>query len=90
MQNGATRNQLNGWLDGRGEPDSEMMKIVAKRSGVNTAWLLGETNICTPIEKLVDHHTDNSLQDLPPETLERLEEFKELIRLKYAKKPAYR
>jgi hypothetical protein len=63
-----------------------MMKIVAKRS--QYGWLLGETNIRTFIEKLVDHPTNNSLQDLPPEALERLEELKEFIRLKYAKKPA--
>lgn len=62
--------------------DSEMMEIVAKRAGFNTAWLLGETNIRTPIEKLVDRHTDNSLKDLLLEALERLEEFKELIRLR--------
>jgi hypothetical protein len=66
--------------------DSEMMKIVAKRS--QYGWLLGETNIRTFIEKLVDHPTNNSLQDLLPEALERLEEFKEVIRLKYAQKPA--
>jgi transcriptional regulator with XRE-family HTH domain len=42
---GATRNQLTGWLDGRGEPDTEMLKNIAKVSGVSVAWLIGDSNL---------------------------------------------
>jgi transcriptional regulator with XRE-family HTH domain len=44
---GATRNQLTGWLDGRGEPGIEMLKNIAKASGVSVGWLVGETDLRT-------------------------------------------
>jgi transcriptional regulator with XRE-family HTH domain len=44
---GATRNQLNGWLVGRGEPDIEMLKNIAKVSGVSVDWLVGEIDLRT-------------------------------------------
>ena len=47
---GATRNQLKGWLDGRGEPGSEMLKTIAKVSGVTVAWLVGESDLRTQPE----------------------------------------
>ena len=42
---GATRSQLKGWLDGRGEPDTEMLKNIAKVCGVSVSWLVGETDL---------------------------------------------
>jgi transcriptional regulator with XRE-family HTH domain len=44
----ATRNQFTGWLDGRGEPDTEALKIIASVNNVSTSWLLGETDIRLP------------------------------------------
>ena len=41
----ATRNQLTGWLDGRGEPNTETLKAIAKISGVSVAWLVGDSDI---------------------------------------------
>jgi transcriptional regulator with XRE-family HTH domain len=45
---GATRSQLQGWLIGAGEPDSEMMKTIATRSGVSVDWLIGLTDLRKP------------------------------------------
>nr|WP_092074440.1 helix-turn-helix transcriptional regulator [Dendrosporobacter quercicolus]NSL49688.1 helix-turn-helix transcriptional regulator [Dendrosporobacter quercicolus DSM 1736]SDM95179.1 Helix-turn-helix [Dendrosporobacter quercicolus] len=83
---GATRNQLKGWLDGRGEPSSEMMKLIAKMQGVSVSWLVGETNIrnftndpsANPIDLKIDH--------LPPEAIQNIKEYIELMRLKYRQK----
>lgn len=41
---GATRSQLNGWLDKGSEPDIAMLIKIAKRSGVSVSWLVGETD----------------------------------------------
>lgn len=40
---GVTRSQMNGWLDGTGRPDMHLLKSVAKNSGVETSWLIGES-----------------------------------------------
>jgi len=41
---GATRSQLRGWLSGAGEPDTEMLKIIAKVNQVSIDWLTGMTD----------------------------------------------
>lgn len=40
----ATRNQLRGWLSGTGEPDTEMLKIIAINCKVSIDWLTGFTD----------------------------------------------
>lgn len=42
---GASRSQLQGWLVGAGEPDSELMKIIAEKSNVSVSWLTGESDV---------------------------------------------
>ena len=84
----ATRNQLKGWLDGRGEPSTEMMKAIAKVHNVSVSWLVGETNIRKAIKESTPcQQINDKISDLPEEALRNIEEYIELIRLKY-KKPA--
>lgn len=83
---GATRNQLKGWISGAGEPKTKMLKAIAIKCEVSTSWLVGETDIRTPIKTIAAHRTDDPMDDLPPEALEKVEEFKELMRMKYGKK----
>lgn len=85
---GATRNQLKGWLDGRGEPSSEMMKTIAKIHGVSVSWLVGETNIRHFTQNPNAQRNDIQIDDLPPKAIQSIEEFIELIRIKYQRKPA--
>lgn len=47
---GASKFQIFNWRSGRGEPDSEMMKVIAKTFKVNSSWLLGETDVRTPFD----------------------------------------
>jgi len=42
---GATRSQLRGWLSGAGEPDTEMLKIIATKHNVSIDWLTGLTDM---------------------------------------------
>jgi transcriptional regulator with XRE-family HTH domain len=82
---GATRNQLKGWLDGRGEPNSELMKAIAKNHGVSVSWLVGETNIRALPGPAQSQHPNDSFDDLPPEAIRSIKEYIELIRMKYNK-----
>lgn len=86
MSFGATRNQLKGWLSGAGEPKTTMLKAIAASCNVSTSWLVGETNIRTPITTIAAHRTDNLMDDLPPEAEERVLEFIELMKIKHGKK----
>lgn len=83
---GATRNQLKGWLDGRGEPDSELMKKVAKAHGVSVSWLVGESDTKNLVETNVYRRIEDSLSDLPDEAIRSIEEYIELIRIKYSRR----
>lgn len=48
---GASRFQVYNWRSGRGEPDSEMLKVIAKKYRTSVSWLLGETDIRNTIEE---------------------------------------
>lgn len=41
----ATRSQLQGWLSGAGEPDSEMLKTIARTYNISVDWLIGNTDV---------------------------------------------
>ena len=70
-------------LDKR-DPDTSTLKLLADFFNVSTDYLLGRTST---VETIALHRTDDPMDDLPPEAIERIEEFKELMRLKYKKKP---
>ena len=83
----ASKFQVFNWRSGRGEPDIETLKKIARTCNVSIEWITGDTNVRLPISTIAAHRTDDPMSDLPPEALERVEEFKELMRLKYGKKP---
>jgi len=83
---GATRNQVTGWLDGRSEPDIEMLKKIATISDISIEWLTGNSNVRSPITTIAAHRTDNIMDGLPPEAEERVLEFIELMKIKHGKK----
>jgi len=94
---GGSRSQLNGWLAGKGEPGSEMLKRIATTFDVTVDWLVGiqankndgsDTVTGRPNPAtLALHRTDNPEDDLPEEALKQLEDYIGLLRLKYKKKP---
>lgn len=83
---GASTDQVYNWRNGRGEPDSEMMKKIAESCNVSVDWLVGKTTVCTSLMIRANQQTDTFLDDLPPEAEERVREFIELMRLKYSLK----
>lgn len=84
----ASKSQVFHWRNGSGEPDTLTLMTIASACNVSVDWLLGKTNIRTPIEVIAAHRTDDLMNDLPPEAIRSIEEFKELMRIKYSKKPA--
>jgi transcriptional regulator with XRE-family HTH domain len=81
---------ISSWENGNSRPDIDMASKIADFFEVTTDYLLGRTNDpkgAKQIPTIAAHRIDDPMSDLPPEALERVEEFKELMRLKYGKKP---
>lgn len=41
---GVSVGKVNGWLDGTGRPNFEMLKEISAHSGVSILWLIGASN----------------------------------------------
>ena len=82
-----TRGRLNNYEQGTREPDIETLKKLAEYFYVSTDYLLGKTNFRNHTETIALHRVGDPKDDLPQEALDKIEEFKELMRLKYQKKP---
>ena len=65
------------------EPDNATLILLADFFEVTVDYLLGREEKDSTIAA---HRTDNPTDDLPKEALDKIEEFKELMRLKYGKK----
>ncbi len=83
---GASTDQVYNWRNGRGEPDNETMKLIARSRNVSVSWLSGETNIRTPISTIAAHRTDDPASDLPEEARKSLEDFKKFLYEKHGLK----
>ncbi len=77
------KSAVSQWESGR-LPHATIIIELARRFNVTTDWLLGcDTNQITPPVPITAKPPD----DLPPEAIRSIEEYIELMRLKY-KKPA--
>ncbi len=80
---GITTSAYGFYEQSKRQPDSATLIKIADFFDVSIDYLLGRTNIPN-----MDMHPKNELSyDLPQEALDRIEEFKELMKLKYQKKP---
>lgn len=64
---------------GKREPDAEMLQKLADVFGTSVDYLLGRTNIKSPIETIAAHHDG---EEWTEEELEEIERFKEFVRMK--------
>lgn len=76
---GITRPAYTAYESGRRQPDNETLSKLADFFGVSVDYLLGRTNIRTPIETIAAHHDG---EDWTEEELEDIEKFKEFIRMR--------
>lgn len=79
---GLGRNSFTHWSKYGNIPRHETLIKIAAYFGVSTDYLLGKTEERRPVESVAAITDD----DLPPEALKELENYKEFLRLKYGKK----
>lgn len=72
---------ISSWETGASRPDINLACELANFFNVSTDYLLGRTNI----RNLPNTHNGSLPEDLPPEAIRSIEEYKELIRMKYGK-----
>lgn len=79
---------ISSWENGNSRPDIDIATKLADFFDVTTDYLLGRTDDPQghKIITIAAHRTDDPTSDLPPEAEERVQEFIELIRMKYGKK----
>lgn len=78
-----SRSRLSLYEIDKREPDNSTLILLADFFNVTVDYLLGREEKNSTIAA---HRTDNPTDDLPKEALDKIEEFKELMRLKYGKK----
>lgn len=84
---GITRPAYTRYETGEREPDFEMMKKLSNIFGVSTDYLIGNTNFIHEGEIAAAHIKDGlSYDDLTPEAIQQLEEYKQFLIQKYGKK----
>lgn len=82
---GLSQQTISSYEKGIREPDISTLKKLADFFQVSLDYLLGETNIKTPIETLALSRSDGYEDKLPEEAIREIESFKEFIRHKYLK-----
>lgn len=79
------KSTVSQWENGR-LPHATIIVELAQKFNVTTDDLLGVSNNIRTKESIAVYRTNDPMDDLPPEALERIEEFKELMLIKYGKK----
>lgn len=80
---GASTDQVYNWRNGRGEPDSETMKLLATKFNISVDWLVGKSNIKTPVETIAAHRKDDPTDQLPLDAQKSIDDYKKFIFNKY-------
>lgn len=85
---GVSESSIGKYEAGDRTPSPEAIVKLSRFFEVTTDYLLGETNDPkgNKILTIAAHRSDNPMDDLPPEAEERVQEFIELMRIKYGKK----
>ena len=81
-----SRSTIASWESGNRIPELGAIEKLSDFFEVSIDYLLGKTDFRNHAETIALHRTDSPTDDLPQEALDKIEEFKELMRLKYQKK----
>jgi transcriptional regulator with XRE-family HTH domain len=80
------KSTVSQWESGR-LPHATIIAKLAVKFKVSSDYLLGlDDNLQKSSLTIAAHRTDDPTSDLPPEAEERVQEFIELMRMKYGKK----
>ena len=80
---GFSRPTYTAYESGRRKPDQDTLVKIARYLNVSADYLLGLSDIKTPIETIAAHHEG---EDWTEEELEEIERFKEFVKMKRQKK----
>lgn len=80
---GVSRTTYTQYETGKSEPDLATVSKLAEIYETSVDFLLGKTDIPTPIETIAAHHDG---EDWTEEELEEIERFKEFVKMKRQKK----
>jgi transcriptional regulator with XRE-family HTH domain len=84
---GVSQNTLSYWERGEYKPDNAALQKLADFFLVSIDYLLGRTNVRREGEIAAAHLNNGmSYDDLPPEALQQLEEYRQFLIQKYGKK----
>ena len=75
----ASKSQVFHWRNGSGEPDTEQIKNIANTCNVSVDWLVGNSNVRTPISTIAAHRSDDPTDELPEDARKSIEDFKKFI-----------
>lgn len=80
---GVSRTTYTQYETGKSEPDLETVNRLAGFFNVSVDYLLGRTNVKTPIETIAAHHDG---EEWTEEELEDIEQFKEFVKMRREKR----
>lgn len=81
---GVSESAVSQYENSKREPDYKTLSKLADYFGVSTDYLLGRET--TPPGDAFALSSDVDYDDLPPEALEEIKQFKEFVKSKYKKK----
>jgi transcriptional regulator with XRE-family HTH domain len=82
---GVSRTTYTQYETEKSEPDLATVAKLAEIYNTSVDFILGKTDIKTPIETIAAHRSDDPMSELPEEARKSLEEFKQFILKKYSK-----
>lgn len=80
---GFSRPTYTAYESGRRKPDQDTLVKIARYLNVSSDYLLGLSNVRTPIETIAAHHEGDEWTE---EELEDIQNFKDFVRMKREKK----
>lgn len=80
-----SRSRLSLYETDKREPDFDTLSRLSDFFDVTTDYLLGRSDTPNPVQTIAAHRTDSSMDDLPPEAIQSIEDFKKFVRAKYKK-----
>lgn len=83
---GFSKNALNEWRSGVTKSYMSKIDAIADYFSVSTDYLLGRTDNPAPAGEVFALSSDTPYDELPPEALEEIENFKQYVLQKYKKK----
>ena len=85
---GVAQNTLSNWENGNRHPDPEMLTKIADYFDVSLDYLLGRCDNPSPVHEVfaASFHDGMDYDDLPEEARQELENYRQYLRQKYAKK----